>query len=88
MAIAMAVMSVVVFVQVVFRFIVKSSLPWSEELVSVPAGVYHILWHSLWHPDWRPSGRRGVRADLLPKTVQQGRWPCLVQIVRTAGVRA
>ena len=25
-------MSVVVFVQVVFRFIVKSSLPWSEEL--------------------------------------------------------
>ena len=27
-----AVMSVVVFVQVVFRFIVKSSLPWSEEL--------------------------------------------------------
>ena len=31
-AIAIAVMSVVVFVQVVFRFIVKSSLPWSEEL--------------------------------------------------------
>lgn len=32
MPIAIAVMSVVVFVQVVFRFIVKSSLPWSEEL--------------------------------------------------------
>ena len=29
-AIAIAVMSVVVFVQVVFRFIVKSSLAWSE----------------------------------------------------------
>ena len=52
-AIAIAVMSVVVFVQVVFRFIVKSSLPWSEELSR----------YSLWHPDWRPSGHRSVYAS-------------------------
>jgi len=31
-AILLAVMCVVVFLQVVFRFIIKSSLPWSEEL--------------------------------------------------------
>lgn len=31
-AVMLAVMSVVVFMQVVFRFLIKSSLPWSEEL--------------------------------------------------------
>ncbi len=31
-AVAIAVMCVVVFIQVIFRFIIKASLPWSEEL--------------------------------------------------------
>ena len=31
-AVMLAVMSVVVFLQVIFRFVIKASLPWSEEL--------------------------------------------------------
>ncbi|MDD4080074.1 MAG: TRAP transporter small permease [Eubacteriales bacterium] len=69
------VMSVVVFIQVVFRFVLKASLPWSEELsryllvwVSFLGGAYGI----------KTGAHLGIEAVklMLPKKAQQ-----IVQVV-------
>ena len=65
-AVMLAVMSVVVFLQVIFRFVIKASLPWSEELsryLTYFGCAYGI----------KTGAHLGVEAFvlILPKTVQK-----------------
>ncbi|MCR4710935.1 MAG: TRAP transporter small permease [Clostridia bacterium] len=69
-AIMIAVMSVVVFLQVFFRFVVKSSLPWSEEL-SRYLQVYITFFGTAY--GIKTGAHLGVEAFvlLLPKKLQK-----------------
>ncbi|MEA5085430.1 MAG: TRAP transporter small permease [Lachnospiraceae bacterium] len=66
----LAAMSIVVFIQVVFRFVVKASLPWSEEL-----SRYLLVWTAFLGGAYgvRQGAHIGVEAFalLLPKKVQK-----------------
>lgn len=66
----LALMSIVVFIQVVFRFVVKASLPWSEEL-----SRYLLVWTAFLGGAYgvRQGAHIGVEAFalLLPKKVQK-----------------
>lgn len=68
--ITLAAMSLVVFIQVVFRFVVKASLPWSEEL-----SRYLLVWTAFLGGAYgvRTGAHIGVEAFalLLPKKVQK-----------------
>ncbi|MDD3570239.1 MAG: TRAP transporter small permease [Lachnospiraceae bacterium] len=68
--VTLAAMSIVVFIQVVFRFLVKSSLPWSEEL-----SRYLLVWTAFLGGAYgvRQGAHIGVEAFvlLLPKTLQK-----------------
>jgi len=67
---ALALMSVVVFVQVVCRFVLQSSLPWSEEL-----SRYLLVWVSFLGGAYgvRQGAHIGVEAFMLlfPKKIQK-----------------
>ena len=67
---ALAAMSVVVFIQVVCRFVLKSSLPWSEEV-----SRYLLVWVSFLGGAYgvRQGAHIGVEAFMLlfPKKIQQ-----------------
>jgi len=67
---AMILMSIVVFIQVVFRFIIKSSLPWSEEL-----SRYLLVWVTFLGGAYgvRKGAHIGIEAFslLLPKKAQK-----------------
>lgn len=66
----LSVMTVVVFIQVVFRFVIKSSLPWSEEL-----SRYLLVWTAFLGGAYgvRTGAHIGVEAFtlLLPKKAQK-----------------
>lgn len=66
----LSLMSVVVFIQVVFRFVIKSSLPWSEEL-----SRYLLVWTAFLGGAYgvRQGAHIGVEAFmlLLPKKAQK-----------------
>ena len=68
---SLAVMSVVIFWQVVCRYVLKSSLPWSEEL-----SRYLLVWTSFIGGAYgvRLGAHIGVEAFtlLLPKKAQEG----------------
>lgn len=68
-AVMLAVMCVVVFLQVVFRFVIKASLPWSEEL-SRYLQVYITFWGTAY--GIKTGAHLGIEAftHLLP---QKGR---------------
>ncbi|MGL4789760.1 MAG: TRAP transporter small permease [Anaerotignaceae bacterium] len=63
-------MSVIVFIQVIFRFVLKSSLPWSEE-----ASRYLLVWTAFLGGAYgvRQGAHIGIEAFsmLLPKKAQQ-----------------
>ena len=69
-AVMLAVMSVVVFLQVIFRFVIKASLPWSEELSRYLLGyiTYFGCAYGI-----KTGAHLGVEAFvlILPKTVQK-----------------
>lgn len=69
-AIMLAVMSVVVFLQVIFRFVIKVSLPWSEEL-----SRYLLVYITYFGCAYgiKTGAHLGVEAFvlILPKTVQK-----------------
>ena len=69
-AVMLAVMSVVVFMQVVFRFLIKSSLPWSEEL-----SRYLLVYITYFGCAYgiKTGAHLGVEAFvlILPKTLQK-----------------
>mgnify|MGYP005805075551 FL=1 len=66
----LAVMSVVVFIQVFFRYVVKGSLPWSEEL-----SRYLLVWTAFMGGAYgvRQGAHIGVEAFMLlfPKKIQK-----------------
>lgn len=63
-------MSIIVFIQVVFRFVIKSSLPWSEE-----ASRYLLVWTAFLGGAYgvRQGAHIGVEAFMLlfPKNIQK-----------------
>ena len=69
-AVMLAVMSVVVFLQVIFRFVIKASLPWSEEL-----SRYLLVYITYFGCAYgiKTGAHLGVEAFvlILPKTVQK-----------------
>ena len=69
-AVMLAVMSVVVFLQVIFRFVIKASLPWSEEL-----SRYLLVYITYFGCAYgiKTGAHLGVEAFVLnlPKTVQK-----------------
>ena len=66
----LAAMSIIVFIQVVFRFVIKSSLPWSEE-----ASRYLLVWTAFLGGAYgvRQGAHIGIEAFslLLPKKAQK-----------------
>ena len=69
-AVMLAVMSVVVFLQVIFRFVIMASLPWSEEL-----SRYLLVYITYFGCAYgiKTGAHLGVEAFvlILPKTVQK-----------------
>lgn len=69
-AVMLAVMSVVVFLQVIFRFVIKASLPWSEEF-----SRYLLVYITYFGCAYgiKTGAHLGVEAFvlILPKTVQK-----------------
>ena len=69
-AVMLAVMSVVVFLQVIFRFVIKASLPWSEEL-----SRYLLVYFTYFGCAYgiKTGAHLGVEAFvlILPKTVRK-----------------
>lgn len=66
----LAAMSVIVFIQVICRYVIKSSLPWSEE-----ASRYLLVWTTFLGGAYgiRQGAHLGIEAFtlLLPKTVRK-----------------
>ena len=69
-AVMLAVMSVVVFLQIIFRFVIRASLPWSEEL-----SRYLLVYITYFGCAYgiKTGAHLGVEAFvlILPKTVQK-----------------
>lgn len=73
--IALSLMGIVVFIQVVLRYIFDTGIPWAEELAR-----YLMVWAGFLGGSLATRERRHIVVDIIPKIMREGSTPQILLI--------